>query len=198
MAIPTRPIGDGRQGPHSQLSEIISIILNSAADSFEDEMECPCTEDMIAAMDVSNKMEIKNQVIVSLDVKAFYPSLQPEETSDVCETMVLNCKMNMDGLNYEEMGLYWVTTHEMEELLQLGLGSDILPCRRRKGGRGKPGITTKEVLGPFIRNPDKSLFNKPSIEPIDVEKKIMLKQSIKTAIKMIMTNHTFKKNLANR
>ena len=184
------PIGNGNKAPDSQLSWILANICQKAADSCNSKEECTSTEDMLSAIDKCNQNYRKahNQVMISLDVVALYPSLEAEETAEICASMVVSSGLWFDAIDWEEAALYVVLTE--------GSGSvsmECLPSRKYSTGP-KPTITTAEVTGPLIRNKKKSKFNPPVREPTELEKKAILHQLLKTAIKTVMNNHTYKWN----
>ena len=55
------------------------------------------------------------QVIISLDAIALYPSLEAEETSNVCAEMIVNSGMWVEMIDWEEVGLYVSLTGGEEE-----------------------------------------------------------------------------------
>ena len=93
---PARPVGNGNNTQDSQLSWILATICDKAADSLENPSECLSTED-----------PVHDQCCFSLDVKAMYPSLDPEETSDICAREVVRSGVFFTAINWEEMALEW-------------------------------------------------------------------------------------------
>ena len=67
---------------------------------------------------------------------------------------------------------------------ELGL-QEVVPARRKTGGRGASGITTKEVRGPLKDDKDweSSLFFQPARSPTEQEKKqVCVEQGLLTAL----------------
>ena len=126
---PSRPIGNGNNAPDSQLSWILAIICNKAADSLENPSECLSTEELLNAIDQENEDPIHDQCCFSLDVKAMYPSLDPEETSDICAREVVRSGVFFTAINWEEMALYLVLNGQHD-----GLSKECLPTRKYNSG----------------------------------------------------------------
>ena len=65
------------------------------------------TEEMMAEIARVNAEGLSDKVIVgSTDVKALYPSLDIEFTIQIVCEVVDSSGVTIDGMNYEEMGLY--------------------------------------------------------------------------------------------
>ena len=104
--------------------------------------------------------------MISLDAVALYPSLKAEETADICAS------------------LYAFLTEGSE-----CVPPDCLPSRKYSSGP-TPTITTLEILGPLMRNKEKSKFNPPKRDPTVREKKTILFHILKTAVWTVMKHHT--------
>ena len=131
---------------------------------------------MLAAIDQCNQDPGKadNQVMISLDVVALYPSLEAEETSEICASMVVSSGLWFDAIDWEEAALYAVLTDGSD-----CVSSYCLPSRKFAAGP-KPTITTAEVMGPLHRKMDKSKFDPPAREATLQEKKAILHHLLKT------------------
>ena len=185
---PSRPMGDGNNAPDTQLSWILATICQKAANSWNSKSECVSTEDMLSYIDRENGDPGKpsGQVIISLDAIALYPSLEAEETSNVCAEMIVNSGMWVEAIDWEEVGLYVSLTGGEEEF-----SKEIIPQRKFKAG-AKPQITTYEVIGPLPRNKNTSKFLSPDRIPTQQEKNRLLSVLLKNAIKTLMVNHTYR------
>ena len=133
-------------------------------------------------------MNLQNQVIISLDVVALYPSLEAEETAQICASMIVKSGVWFEAIDWEEAGLYIFLTGRSD-----CVSSECIPSMKYSSGP-QPSITTAEVLGPLIREKDKSKFNPSVRDPTVQEKKTILHQLLKTAIVTVMKNHTYKWN----
>ena len=192
---PSRPIGNGNNAPDSQLSWILATICQRAADSLNSQYECDSTQDMLAAIDEENANLHKpsNQVCFSLDAVALYPSMEAQETAEICSDLVVSSGLWIEAVDWEEVALYLVLTGATN-----GVSPDLLPTRKHSSGP-KPCITTAEVVGPIVRNRgEKSKFVSPQRSPTIEESKWMLKQMIKEGIVTVMKNHTYRWNNSYR
>ena len=75
---PVRPVCGATQAPNSRLSNFLSRIVNDYADSGNMDTECRSSEEMRAAFEVYNdkdREERSGSAIISMDVKALYPSM---------------------------------------------------------------------------------------------------------------------------
>ena len=145
---------------------------------------------MLSAIDTENLSTSKphNQVMVSLDAVALYPSLEAEETSRVCAMMVSKSKMWIEAVDWEEAALYLVLTGDTGDV-----PPDCLPQRKYSSGAA-PSITTAEVLGPIVRRKNESKFFSPVRDPTQEEKIEIIRLLVKTGIVTVMTNHTYRWN----
>ena len=127
-----------------------------------------------------------NQVIISLDAVALYPSLEADKTSRVCAEMITSSGLWIESIDWEEVGLYVKLTGG-DQLFS----HEIIPQRRYTAG-AKPSITTYEVLGPLQRDKNKSKFLSPARLPSQEEKNALLATLLQTAMKTLMTHHTYR------
>ena len=77
--------------------------------------------------------------------------------------------------------------------MNINLDPNLLPTRRHRTGQD-PTITTAEVLGPMERDMSKSKFNPPVRAPDNIEQRVILKQVLKVAIIVAMSQHHYKFN----
>ena len=134
-----------------------------------------------------------NTVILSADVKALYPSLDIDFTTDVVCEMFQNSNVDIQGVDYEEVGLYLKLNKTAEEIEELGLKDY---CPTRKSTRGpNPTITG---CGSKIEKEDRfHCWNRPSKKAAETDKKIqkkMITEALRIVIKFIMKNHVYQFN----
>ena len=183
----SRPVGNGNNAPDSQLSWLLATICQKAADSLCSPSECISTEDMLSSIDLENSDDLKpaGQVIISMDAVALYPSLEAEDSARVCAELITTSGLRVESIDWEEVGLYvTVTGHDGQ------FSNEIIPQRRYTAG-AKPSITTSEIVGPLQRDKNKSKFLSPARLPSHEEKNELLAVLLHTAIKTLMTNHTY-------
>ena len=71
---------------------------------------------------------------------------------------------------------------------------EVVPARRKTGARGRvPGITTKKVRGALQQEKDwdTSLFNKPTREATELEKKQILALCVEQGLLAALGSHTY-------
>ena len=84
---------------------------------------------MLSFIDAENAdpLKLHGQVLISLDAKALYPSLDAEQTSRICAEMITTSGLWIESIDWEEIGLYVCLTGGEENF-----SSDIIPQRRHK------------------------------------------------------------------
>ena len=100
-----------------RFSYLISWILDKIWQYLRNDTVCMSTEELLADInELNNAMGEGNRrvrggrklIVGSADVKALYPSLDIDFTVKVVAEMLENCGIEIDGINYKEMGLYLV------------------------------------------------------------------------------------------
>ena len=121
---------------------MLSLILNELAKQFDEGTECRSTEEMIAEMEekVNSRNDITELFVGSTDVKALYPSLLAEGTTDIIEEVFMQSELKVEGVDWNEAGKYLTINLSPNEISELKL-DEVMSKRRRARGR-KPGITT--------------------------------------------------------
>ena len=116
---PGRPVCGGDVSYNKRLSHLISLMLTDVY--VGEKTVCASTEELLAEVDVVNAEGIDNTFIVgSMDVEALYPSLDIVFTVEkVCEVLH-DSKVNIEGVDYKELGLYLSLVKTDEELQTLG------------------------------------------------------------------------------
>ena len=126
-----------------KLSYFISRILKEVTD--DEPTVCDSTEDMLAAVKNANDSGRigPNTVVGSLDVKALYPSLDLEFTIEKVTEEFYSSKVKIEGVDYEELGLY-LSLHRDERFLSDKGILNYCPRRRSRYG-APPKITTSGI-----------------------------------------------------
>ena len=194
---PVRPICGCTESHNGQLSYILSTILTEVANQMNEDIktECESTQEMIYRINESNRTHINQNtnskyIIGSLDVKALYPSLEINTTTELISEAILRSDIHFSGINWRNACLYLALTLSEEEKEHPSI-KDILPRRKTRRGR-KPGITTGEVMGPLYEEERESLFGPLPKQLSEEEKRIVLAKVIKQATYTTMKNHTYR------
>jgi hypothetical protein len=189
---PGRPICGATSCHNGQLSNILSIIVNAIADHYDTGTESDSTEDMIASINKFNNNNDKcNMNIISMDVKALYPSIDIREVAAVVRQIYQESKLEIDGVNWEEACKYLALLIKPEEITTMGL-TEVIQKRKHRRGR-PPGITTAEVRYPLhVEVPEeKSVFRKPLRPPQKQEERIIMAKCLEMMTMACMENHTY-------
>ena len=208
---PTRQVCSAKGGPSSRLSNLISTILNRAADSMRSDTECQSTEELKKEiLDTNRKVERKCEMdpeysqriqkaeIISLDVKALYPSLKVNEVKKIVEEMLYKVQeegnLIFNDVDFHEVGKYLAITCTEEEIIENGL-KEVIPKRTASNRGPKPGPAywesdfrdtyengkRQEVIKWYkAKNPNKK------------EEQKMITLMVVKAIEVVMKNHTYR------
>ena len=187
---PGRPLCSADTSYNQSMSHMISMILREMID--EEVTVCENTEDMLASFRKINEDGgvPLNTMILSTDVKALYPSLDIDFTTDVVCEMYRESQVRVEGLDYEELGLYLSLNLTEAEQIQKGIRDY---CATRKTIRGrKPNITG---CGSEVKKEDRfKPWNQPKKivgqDDTEIKKKLMT-EALPIAIEFIMKNHTY-------
>ena len=207
---PTRPVCNAKGGPGSRLSNLVSNILNRAADAINADTECDSTEDALRGILDCNRVisdkvkndglfahEMKEVKVMSLDVKALYPSLRINEVMPILEDLIITVqseqKFTIENIDWKELGKYLAITMTRNEQEINGITS-ALPRRtvgdKTRGRKPGPAYWDSDLIdrGDGIKI-DK--WKEPG-EPTDEQKHKMVAHMVSQAVKVSMSNHMYR------
>ena len=122
----------------NKLSHLISEILIHILWKNEEE-NCSSTEELLADIDELNQKHFSSDYFVgSADVVGLYPSLGIDFVVGVIGYMLIQSEINIEGVDFEELGLYLSLTCDKQYLVEVGV-SAWCPTRKTNLGR-KPRI----------------------------------------------------------
>ena len=181
---PLRPVCDISDGVSHKLSYLLSNIIDEVCNG---ETVCTSTEEMLASINKCNNNGIQGEdVLGSADVKSLYPSIPVDEAIDIVVEEFEKKKMKIEGLDYEELGLYLALNMEPAEITRIRL-KDVCPTRAHSSR--KPEITCSGIK---VNKKERfEPWNKATKIPDDEEKIKMLIEALRIGIKVIMKNHTY-------
>ena len=187
---PVRPLCDVSDSYGHKLSYLLCNILKEVSD--EESTICDSSEDMIAAIrEVNESGSVQeNSVIGSMDVKALYPSLQLDFTIDIVCQEFYNSNVKIKGIDYQELGLYLSLNKPYEYLKREGI-SDY--CPERKNKRSAPPKLSASGIN-INKDVRFRAWNDRKRIPDEKFERVMLKESLKIAVSVIMKNHTYQFN----
>ena len=187
---PGRPLCSADNSYNRSMSHLISSILREIID--DETTVCENTEDMLASFQKINEDGgvPMNTIILSTDVKALYPSLDIDFTADIVSDMFAESSVTIEGIDYEELGLYLSINYTENQLIDKGIQDY---CTTRKHTRGqKPKITANGAEISREKRFEPWNLPKKKVGPEDGEiKKKLITEALRIAIKFIMKNHAY-------
>ena len=185
---PGRPVCGGDVSYNKKLSHLMSMLLTDVY--VGEKTVCASTEELLAEVEIiNNEGELDNTYIVgSMDVEALYPSLDIEFTVDkVCE-LLYESRVNIEGIDIKELGLYLSLMKTDGELREIGVQSG---CPKRRANRGpRPNITgcgTNEN-----REQRHSPWIFPDASRIDATmRRKMLVEAVRIVLRSLLETHTY-------
>ena len=182
---PVRPVCGANQAPNSRLSNFLSRIVNDYADTSGIATECRSSEEMRAAFEEYNSRqpeERKDSAIISMDVKALYPSMELDEVVSSVEEMIKTSEREVEKVDYGEIGRYLAVTMTKEKIDEEGL-QHVVPTRKRDTGR--------KITVAYLCNRDNDdKWNTPRAPGVRQRKK-MLALAVAEGVRVCMSNHVF-------
>ena len=183
---PVRPVCGANDAPNSRLSHILSRIVNDYCEEAAIETECKSSEEMRAAFEEFNKIDEEQRKacrILSMDVKALYPSMDWEEIIVALREMIEGSERDVEDVDWHELGKYLAVTLEKEVIEKEGLKL-VTPRRKEETGRkiSIAYLCNKKNEGKWVA------ANQPRCR----QKKRMLAIGISQAVRVCLESHTYK------
>ena len=129
---------------------------------------------------------MKRKWLGSMDIKVLHPSPSKFTTEIVCEEFY-NSDVNVENVDYSEMGLYIRLNREDKYIRENNL-EEI--CPKRKHRNGKARIKRNGII--VDKEKRWKIWEEAEREPTEIEKRQMMKESLKIAMETIMNNRTYK------
>ena len=182
---PVRPVCGASDSLNMKLSHILTTLLDPVWKSPNNSTSCMSTEELVAEIEkVNASSECEPLVVGSVDVKALYPSLDISFTIEkVCE-MFQESGVNVEGMDYDEVGLYLSLNISKERRIQLGV-DEVCPSPE--------GVVPSFVKNGMIEDRGKrfQMWRLPDKEPTANQKRKMLTECIRIALTIVMENHMY-------
>ena len=108
------------------------MMINNYADCAGNRYECDSSEDMRASFEEYNDSEIEDKEmfrIVSMDIKALFPSMKWVYIIKAVRDMIEESDMNIEDVDWHEVGKYLVVMLSKGEIEQEGL-NHVVPKRK--------------------------------------------------------------------
>ena len=182
---PVRPVCGANQAPNSRLSGFLSRIVNDYADKENIGTECRSGEEMKAAFEKYNETDgdVKTQcAIISMDVRALYPSMEWHEIGLAVRDMIENSEHEIENVDWVEVGKYLAVTMEEDQIIKEGL-RNVIPKRKEETNR-KIGIA-------YLNNKQNDDKWANARSPGCRQKKKMLGIAVAEGVRTCMANHVY-------
>ena len=210
---PTRPVCSAKGDPGSRLSNLLSTILNKISDAANSTTECMSTEEarrniLMTNRKIASRIEedpgylehAKDMMLLSMDVKALYPSLRINEVGPIVFKEIVKIqeedKLVFGDVNWREVGKYLAITCNKEEIDTLGINTAIPEKRTGDKARGrKPGPAYWENDTVKITKDGVSKVEpkwKEAKTPTPEQKIIMISKLMEKAVLTSMKNHVYR------
>ena len=184
---PVRPVCGANESPNSRLSGFLSRIINDFADSMDIATECRSSEEMRAAFERYNneeEEEIKrNSAILSMDVKALYPSMEWNAIGVAVREIVEDSEKEVQDVEWKEVGKYLAVNMKKEEIEREGL-QHVIPKRKQE--------TNRKISIAYLSNKkNEGNWSNPRT-PGHRQKKKMIGLALAIGVQTCMENHVYK------
>ena len=132
-----RPIMGARVGPNTGLSQIGSRILRSIIDDVKVRHDVKSTEEMLAKIEQYNeslksKKSKKKMILASLDIKNFYPSIDPKRGAQIAKLMWNRSDIVFEDVNVDEL-VWYISRYGLKENIEAdGLSEYLYTKKKRK------------------------------------------------------------------
>ena len=182
---PVRPVCGANSSPNSRLSHFISKIINDYADHENISTECRSSEEMRAAFEEFNKREVETKEackIISMDVKALYPSMEWEEIIKSVREMIEGSDMEIENVDWKEVGKYLAVSMTKEEIEREGLRK-VVPERK--------GENLRKITVSYLNNKNNDDQWENTRAPGKKQKRKMLGLIVAEGVKTCLENHMY-------
>ena len=174
------PCGQEVSAPNSRLGHI-----NNYADCAESKTECRSSEEMRAAFEAFNNLDKDVRIqcrIVSMDVKALYPSMSWTEIVSAVKEMIMESTMEMENVNWLEVGKHLAVKMSREEIEAEGL-THVIPRRR--------GVRLRRITINYLQNKKNAGKWLPARRPGRIQQKKLLALAVSFGVQAALSNHTY-------
>ena len=131
-----RPIMTARVGPNTSLAQIGSRILKVIADNVKEDNAIKSTEELLRKFeDYNRKIQVSNshsgKTVFSMDIKSFYPSLNPKRAAQVARIMWMRSNLDLE-IDEDLLAKYVGKFCEPEKILEENLTEFVYTKRSKK------------------------------------------------------------------
>ena len=180
-----RGVCGAKEAPNSKLSHFLSMMINHYADSAEHENEFMSSEEMRAAFQEFNELSAEmrqNCRIISMDVKALYPSMRWKEIICAVKEMIMLSSMIVENVDWHEVGKY-IAVHVPDNEIETEGLSLVLPKRK--------GLRLRRITVNYLRNKKNNVEWTIARRPGNRQKRKMLALAVSVGVQTVMSGHTY-------
>ena len=181
-----RPVCGASEAPNSRLSNFLSRVIDDYCNVAKIETECRSGEEMKAAFESFNEEEDgtrKNCNIISMDVKALFPSMEWDEIDVAVRELIETSDRDVEGVDWHELGKYlsvsMTTTEIKKEKLQ-----HVIPKRKDE--------TNRAISVAYLCNKQNENKWLQARTPGYRQKKKMIGIAVAKGVRVCMENHVYK------
>ena len=159
------------------------MIVNHYADSAGHTHECDSPEDMRAAFEDFNDCDIEDKEqfrIVSMDIKALYPSMRWQDIIKAVREMIENSDMIIENTDWHEIGKYLAVMMSNEEIIQEGL-NNVVPKRK----------SNREITINYLQSKRNNENWTKARKPGKRQQRRMIALAVSIGVHQVLGNHTY-------
>ena len=181
-----RRVVGANTAPNSRFGHFLSTIVNDHADFEENRSECRSSEEMRAAFDAFNRYDQNDRLrckIISMDVRALYPSMDWQDIVLAVREMIENSMLSVQNVDWLEVGKYLSVMMTEEQIEEEGL-KHVIPRRR--------GLRLRRITIRYLQQKKNNEKWMPARRPGARQQKKMLALAVSLGVYTVMSNHTYK------
>ena len=182
---PVRPVCGASEAPNSRLSNFLSRIINDYCNVTKIGTECRSGEEMKAAFEKFNEEDDESREncrIISMDVKALYPSMEWEEIEVAVRELIETSENDIEGVDWHELGKYIAVNMTQEDITKEKL-QHVIPKRKESGRKISVAYLCNK------QNDEKWLMAR---NPGCRQKKKMIGIAVAIGVRVCMENHVYR------
>ena len=149
------------------------------------------TEDLQASIQAFNSLpdeERQEVVVLSMDAKALFPSIEIDRSAEVVYELMMESEIVYGNICDDEMTRYAAVVFDNDTIQKYGLQDYVM---RRKSNHGvKPTVVGREMEDPW--SPKSSSWLKPAKPLNDYMRRKMLSALVSEEIRFVMKRHLFR------
>ena len=197
----SRPVVSAAMGMSSRTGDLISDILEPMVSTCLPRQEDLSTEEVVSQLEDAAKEirenKLRDTMVSSLDVRALYPSLDVEASSEGVAKFVRESKIEIEGIDWREVQVYLASSLDPHVQKREKI-KHLLPARMWSKGN-KPGPKTGELRQRVqdTKNPvsrpkvSKWVPTDPDRDLSETDKRLLFSIVLKVATREVFRHHVY-------